>query len=202
MKLYDAQAPNTRRVRIFIAEKGIENIDIETVNLQKGEHRTPAFKAKNPFQKVPLLALDDGTHISESMAICRYLEELHPEPALLGRNALERAMVEEWNRRIELNLLAATAAIFRHGTPLFAGQDGVLPEWGEANKTTVQKLFHMFNKHLADNEFFVGDYFSVADITALCTIDFAKFCGVSIPEEKADLIRWRKTVTARPSAKA
>jgi len=187
---------------MFIAEKGIENIETITLNLQAGEHRTPEFKAKNPFQRVPVLELDDGHYLSESMAICRYLDELHPKPALFGRNTLERAQVEEWNRRDEFNLLTATAAVFRHGTGLFAGQDNVFPEWGEANKNTVQKLYHMFNKHLANNTYFVGDYFSVADITALCTIDFAKFCGVSIPDEKAHLIRWRKAVAARPSAKA
>src|SRR5215467_15072461 len=137
MKLYDGgRAPNPRRVRIFLAEKGIE-VPLETLDLGALEHKTEAFAAINPLQRVPVLELDDGTVITESIAICRYFEALRPEPPLFGRGALEIALVEMWNRRVELNLYSAVSAVFRHTHPAMKDFESQIPEWGEANKPRV-----------------------------------------------------------------
>ena len=202
MKLYDGgRAPNPRRVRIFLAEKGL-SVPMEPVNLGALEHKTAAYTAINPLQRVPALVLDDGTVITESMAICRYFEGLRPEPPLFGRGGREEALVEMWNRRIELNLYEAVSAVFRHLHPAMREMENQIPEWGEANKPRAIALLALLDRELADRLYVAGEHYSVADITGLVAVDFMKPARLEVPEEFANLRRWHAQVTARPSAKA
>jgi glutathione S-transferase len=195
-------APNPRRVRIFLAEKGIE-VPYEEVDLTKGDLKTPEFSKLNPLQRVPVLILDDGTPIAETVAICRYFEELQPEPALFGQGARERAIVEMWNRRMELNLLHSVAQAFRHLHPAMAQLE--VPQvaaWGEANKPRALEVLGLLDKELAERPFIAGDGFSIADITALVAIDFMKPARIQRPPDLTNVARWHAEVSARPSAKA
>src|SRR6266852_9163687 len=202
MKLYDGgKAPNPRRVRIFLAEKGID-VPIEPVDLGALEHRSESFTALNPLQRLPVLVLDDGTVIAESIAICRYFEGLRPEPPLFGRGGLEGALVEMWNRRVELNLYEAVSAVFRHLHPAMREMENQIPEWGEANKPRAIALLALLDRELADRPYVAGEHYSVADITGLVAVDFMKPAKLEVPEEFASLRRWHAQVTARPSAKA
>ena len=168
MKLYDSlPAPNARRVRIFLAEKGI-SIPLVAMDLAKEDHRQPGYIKVNPFQGVPILELDDGSIIAESIAICRYLEEIHPEPALFGTNPLERAQVEMWQRRVEFNLLATIAQTYRHSHPAARILESPqVPDWAESNRGKAMTAMSRFNDALADRPFIAGERFSVADITGL-----------------------------------
>jgi glutathione S-transferase len=202
MKLYDGgKAPNPRRVRIFLAEKGM-SVPMEPVNLGALEHKTPAYTAINPLQRVPALMLDDGTVITESMAICRYFEALRPEPPLFGRGAREAALIEMWNRRLELNLYEAVAAVFRHLHPAMREMENQIPAWGEANKPRVIGFLELLDRELGDHRHVAGDDFSVADITGLVAVDFMKPTKLEVPEEFANVRRWHAQVAARPSARA
>jgi glutathione S-transferase len=195
-------APNPRRVRIFLAEKGIE-IPYEELDLVKGELKTPEFTQLNWFQRVPVLVLDDGTAIAETIAICRYFEETQPEPALFGTGAVGRAKVEMWNRRMELGLLLSVAQAFRHLHPAMAQLE--VPQvatWGEANKPKALEIAAFMDRELATRPFIAGDEFSVADITALVAVDFMKPARIQRPADLANLERWYQEVSARPSAKA
>jgi glutathione S-transferase len=203
MKLYDAgRAPNPRRVRIFLAEKGV-TVPVIPIDLARLEHKAPAYVAVNPLQRTPALELDDGTVISESIAICRYFEELHPEPPLFGTGALERARVEMWQRRLEFGLLGTVAAVFRHLHPAMAEME--VPQvaaWGETNKPRVIEFLRFLDGELADRQFIAGDRFSVADITGLVGLDFMKPAKLSLPDELANVRRWHAALAARPSAQA
>ncbi len=203
MKLIDGgRAPNPRRVRIFLAEKGI-TIPTEQIDFMKRAHQTDAFKKINPMQRVPVLILDDGTAISESMAICRYFEALHPDPPLFGKGAKEQAVIEMWNRRMELNLMASITAVFRHLHPAMEGLEvPQVPEWAEANKPKVLSYLGWLNEELASREFIAGDGFSIADITAMVGVDFLKPTKMTLPDTLTDLLRWHERVKARPSAAA
>ncbi len=203
MKLYDSRtAPNPRRTRIFLAEKGI-TIPTEQVDMTAMQHKTPEYTAINPFQRMPALVLDDGTVITESIAICRYFEVLQPEPPLFGVGAKEIALVEMWNRRAEMNFLANVAAVFRHLHPAMKELEvPQIPAWAEANKPRVASFLQILDSELANREFIAGDRFSVADITALVTVDFMKPSRLPIPEGLTNVQRWRAAVSARPSAKA
>ena len=195
-------APNPRRVRIFLAEKGIK-VPFEELDLMKGALKTPEFTKLNRFQRVPVLILDDGTAIAETMAICRYFEEIQPKPALFGKGARERAIVEMWNRRMELDLLMCVAQAFRHLHPAMAHLE--VPQvaaWGEANKPRVLEVLHFMDEELAGRPFIAGDHFSVADITALVAVDFMRPARIQRPAELKNLERWYQAVSARPSAKA
>jgi glutathione S-transferase len=195
-------APNPRRVRIFLAEKGIEVL-YEELDLTKGELKTPEFTQLNWFQRVPVLLLDDGTAIAETMAICRYFEETKPEPALFGKGALGRAGVEMWNRRMELGLLLSVAQAFRHLHPAMAQLE--VPQvaaWGEANKPRAMDIIGFMDRELASRPFIAGDHYSVADITALVAVDFMKPARIQRPAELKNLERWYQDVSARPSARA
>jgi glutathione S-transferase len=188
-------------VRVFLAEKGID-VPYEEVDILKGL-KTPEFTQFNPFQRVPVLVLDDGTAISETMAICRYFEETKPELALFGKGARQRAIVEMWNRRMELNLLACVAAAFRHLHPAAAQLEvPQVPAWGEANKPRAQEVLRIMDKELGKRRYIAGEEFSVADITALVAVDFARAARVERPEGLDNLARWHQEVSARPSAKA
>jgi len=203
MKLYDfARAPNPRRVRIFLAEKGID-VPRETVDIGALAQRTPAYAAINPMQRVPALVLDDATAIAESVAICRYFEELQPEPPLFGQGALERALVEMWNRRAEMHLLFPVASVFQHLHPAMkALVDPQIPAWGEANKPRISQFLKFLDSELAARAFVAGQNFTIADITALVAVDFMKVSKLAVPDELAHLRRWHDDVSARPSAKA
>jgi glutathione S-transferase len=195
-------APNPRRVRIFLAEKGIE-VAYEELDLMQGALKTPEFTKLNRFQRVPVLILDDGTAIAETMAICRYFEESKPEPALFGKGAKQRALIEMWNRRMELGLLFSVAQAFRHLHPAAAQLE--VPQvaaWGEANKPRAQEILQFMDEELGKRRFLAGDDYSVADITALVAVDFAKPARVQRPEGLKNLARWHEEVSARPSAKA
>jgi glutathione S-transferase len=203
MKLYDGgKAPNPRRVRVFLAEK---NIEVERVPVDMGAmgHRDPAITALNPLQRLPVLELDDGTVLTESIAICRYFEILHPEPALFGTTALEQARIEMWNRRMELNFLACVAAAFRHTHP--AVKDWEVPqiaEWGDANRPKALEFLEFLDGELAGRAFIAGDRYSVADITAMIGFDFMKPARIERPEHLENVMRWYGDVSSRPSARA
>ena len=203
MKLYNTRvAPNPRRVRIFLAEKGVSVPTVE-VDLGRMEHKAPDYVAVNPLQRTPALALDDGTVITESIAICRYFEELHPEPPLFGTTPLERATVEMWQRRMEFGLLGPVAAAFRHLHPAMAQME--VPQvaaWGESNKPKVLEFIAFLDRHLADRPFVCGERLTVADITGLVAIDFMKPARVVLPDEAANVRRWHAELAARPSAGA
>ncbi len=203
MKLYDGgRAPNPRRVRIFLAEKGI-TVPTEQVDLGKLQQRSEAYSAVNPMQRVPALVLDDGTVIAESIAICRYFEALHPEPALFGRGALDSALVEMWNRRAELHLLFPVASIFQHLHPAMKIMvDPQVPEWGEANKPRVTAFLEFLDDELKRRPYVAGRDFTVADITALVAVDFMRVSRLVVPENLANVRRWHESVSARPSAAA
>jgi len=207
MKLYDFKmAPNPRRVRMFLAEKGISyqqaGIEVVNVDIGKGETFSKEFKEISPYGGLPVLELDDGTRISESMAISRYFEELYPETPLMGTDAKSKALIEMWNRRLELGLYTAIAYSFRHGNPMWKPVTNQVAEFAEVSAENADKQIHKLNKHLAGSKYIVGDEFSVADITALCAIDFAKVIKRRIDEEKhPHLARWHKFVCERKSVK-
>jgi glutathione S-transferase len=203
MKLFDGgRAPNPRRVRIFLAEKGIA-MPLVPVDMGAMEHRGGDVAARNPLHRLPVLELDDGTVLCESVAICRYFEEIQPEPALFGRGALGKAQVEMWQRRLELNLLLPVGFAFRHIHPAMREWEvPQLPEWGEANKPKVLDFLVLLDAELALREFAAGDAFSIADITGLVAIDFMKPARIAVPEELTNVIRWHRALAARPSAAA
>lgn len=203
MKLYDGgRAPNPRRARVFLAEKGIE-VPLVPVDMGAMGHRSAEIRGLNPFQRLPVLELDDGTIITESVAISRYFEEIHPEPALFGRGAVGRAQVEMWNRRVELHLLSAVSAAFRHTHPAMVEWEvPQIAEWGEANRPKALAAMKIMDDQLAENEFIAGSEFSIADITLLISIDFLKPAKIQMPEELTHLRRWHMAVSSRPSAKA
>jgi glutathione S-transferase len=203
MKLYNSAmpAPNPRRVRIFAAEKGI-SLPLEEVALAKREHKSDAFREKNSLGQTPVLELEDGTAISESVSICRYLEEIHPENPLFGRNALERAQVDMWIRRVEFVLMGPVGNFWRHAHPYTAKVVKQIPEFGESNREATAAAMRWFDRELEGREFILGDYFSAADIMALCVVDFAKFSGLDMPEDTPHLHAWHKRMSARPSAAA
>ena len=175
MKLYDGgRAANPRRVRIFLAEKGI-SVPLEPVDIATKQHRTESFAAINPMQRLPALELDDGTVIAESIAICRYIEEIHPQPPLFGTGALERAEVEMWQRRVEFNLLATIAQVYRHAHPSAKILERPqVPDWAESNRSKALVAMERFDEALRDRTFIAGENFSVADITGLVALDFVR----------------------------
>ena len=203
MKFYDLPAsPNARRVRIFMAEKGLE-LPTVTVDMMQGENSTPEYLAKNSLGKMPVLELDDGTCIAESAAICRYLEELHPEPSLFGRDALERARVEMWHRRMELEILLPMIAIFVHSAAMWQGRLVQVAEWAEVNRTNVAARMAWLDGALDGRDYIAGDEYSVADIAAQCAFVMGKAAvGVRIPADLENLDRWWQRVSTRPTARA
>ena len=205
MKLYTfATAPNPRRVHIYLAEKGI-TLPFEHVDIMKRENRRPEFVANvNSMGGLPVLELDDGSHIAESVAICRYLEALHPSPPLFGDDAAEQGRVEMWIRRIELNFMMPVGMVWIHGSPFTkAVVKQQIPEMAEQNRGIVRDYHRFLDRHLADSEFLAGERYSMADIIALCTADFAsKLNELPHSPELAHLSRWYDAVSERPSAKA
>lgn len=203
MKLYDGgRAPNPRRVRIFLAEKGVE-VPLVPVDMGAMGHRSAEVTALNPMQRLPVLELNDGTVITESVAISRYFEEIYPEPALFGRGAVGKALVEMWQRRVELHLFACVAAAFRHIHPaMIEWEVPQIPAWGEANKLKAVAFLDILDAQLATNAFIAGDDYSIADITGLVAIDFFKPARIEMPGHVTHVKRWYDAVASRPSAKA
>lgn len=203
MKLYDGgRAPNPRRTRIFLAEKGI-TLPVEQVDLGHMAQKSAAYAAINPLMRVPALVLDDGTVITESIAICRYFEALQPDPPLFGRGALEVARVEMWNRRLELHFLFPVSHVFRNSHPAMKEMEvPQVPAWAEANKPRILDFLEIVNRELENNRFITGDAFTIADITGLVAVDFMKPAKLSVPDDLAHVRRWHAELSARPSAAA
>jgi glutathione S-transferase len=203
MKLFDGgKAPNPRRVRIYLAEKGL-SVPLEPIDMGALGHKSEAVASRNPLRRLPVLELDDGTVLSESIAICRYFEELNPEPPLFGKGAVGKALVEMWQRRLELNLFLVVATSFRHTHPAMKEWEvPQLPEWGELNRPKAIEFLQFFDSELASREFAAGDQYSVADITGLVAMDFMKPARITVPEELKNVRRWHAQLLARPSANA
>lgn len=204
MKMFDcAGAPSPRRVRIFLAEKEITDIPMEQVDVFAGEQKNPEFLARNPYGAVPVLELDDGTCVSETMAICRYVEETRPGVKLLGETPQETATIEMWQRRVENSLFDKVAAYFHHATEgLGELEPFQVAEWGHQSKKTALGAMQRLDERLQENDFIAGKNFTVADITALCGIDFATALGIQMPSGLVNLAEWHQRVSARASAAA
>ncbi len=202
MKLYDSTfAPNPRRVRIFLAEKGI-TVPTEQVDIGKAANRQPEYVAKNPLGGVPILELDDGTVIAESVAICRYFEETNPEPPLFGTGAKERALVEMWQRRMELEIALPIMQVFRNTHAFFKGRIPQVAEYGEVCRKSAESRLRWIDGELAGRTFVAGERYTIADITLLVGIDFGRVSNIRIAPEQKSLQRWYEQVSSRPSAKA
>ena len=210
MTLYDFEpAPNPRRVRMFLAEKGIQIPTVQVNTRERAQFATDFVKI-NPYSVVPVLELDDGTCLGESVAICRYIEALHPTPPLMGRDAKDAAIVEMWNRRAELDGMQAAGETVRNVEPMFAdrGVAGVpggfpqIPALVERGKKRMARFFEFWDRQLSGNAFVAGPQFTIADITSFITIEFAKRADITIPAECGNVARWHGTIASRPSAKA
>ncbi|MYD43810.1 MAG: glutathione S-transferase family protein [Gammaproteobacteria bacterium] len=211
MKLYDSTlAPNPRRTRIFLAEKGVEYEKVD-FNIPKGDNLDPEFLKVNPRGLLPTLVLDDGTVLDESVAICRYFEESIPEPNLMGTDAKSKALIEARQRHMEFDGLMGAAEAFRNSYPGFAnrglggsvGEVPAIPELAERGKASVTRFFDRLDEYLGDNAYCAGDSFSIADITAFCAVDFATTAArIAFPDDKPNLKRWYDEISARPSASA
>jgi glutathione S-transferase len=203
MLLYDtARAPNPKRVRMFLAEKGV-SVPTRNIDLLSLEHKSEAFTRINPLRSVPALVLDDGEVLTESVAICRYIEFLHPEPALFGRGGREQAFVEMWQRRMEFQLFAPVAHAFRHSHPRLAAlEQPQIAEFAQAQRPRAAAAMRFLDQALAGRRFVAGADFTVADITAFVALELAPLARVEIPADLANLARWREAVAARPSAAA
>lgn len=200
MLFYDSPdpAPNPRRVRLFAAEKGIA-LPTQEVSITQGQHKAPEYLAINPLGQTPALALDDGTVLTESVAICRYLEALHPEPPMFGAEAAETARIEMWMRRVELRLMVPVSMVWVHTHPFTARLQPRFEAWGEANRPRAQAALKLFDEALGRTPFLTGETFTMADILLLTTIDFATFIGLPPAPENEHLMTWHKRVSARPS---
>lgn len=203
MLLYhDPTAPNPRRVRVFMAEKAVAYDTIE-ISIAAAAHQTPEFRKKNPISLLPVLELADGRVLRESMAICRFLEEEHPEPNLFGADTWERAQIEQWNRHAELELMLPIAQVFRNTHTFWAGRIKQAPEFGEIMREQVAARYAWFDGELAKKPYLAGDRFTVADITALCAIDFGRVSKIRIDAAaQPNLAAWYARVNERPSVKA
>lgn len=204
MKLYTShRAPNPRRVRWVMAEKGIEDVEVIEVDILTGEHKTPEYRTRVGVPHVPALELDDGTTISESVAICRYLEALYPEPNLFGRDAREQAVIEMWTRRCEFYLANPIMLSVRHSHPALAALEAVqIPQLAEYNRVAAEKFMKTLDRRLADHEFIAADRFTIADVVAVVGLDFARLIKYRPPEELTHLARWLVDCRARPAAAA
>lgn len=203
MILYGAPmpAPNPRRVRIFLAEKGVD-LPETPLDIMKREHKSDDHRARNSLGQVPTLVLDDGAAISETVAICRYLDETHPGPALFGATPLERAQVEMWIRRIEFQLMSPVGMFWRHAHPFTARLIAQHKDFGESNREGYHNALRWLDGELADKPFIAGEAYTMADICALSTVDFAEWIGLPLPDDVPNVAAWHKRVTERASSKA
>jgi glutathione S-transferase len=203
MKLYDTPlAPNPRRVRWFMAEKGIEDLEIVTLNLIQGEHKTPEYLAKAGLANVPALELDDGATITESIAICRYLESRYPEPNLFGRTPEETALIEMWTRRAEMLVATPMMLGVRHTHPALAALEQQDPAIAEYNKAAGLRACKVLDRRLSESEWLAADRLTIADIVGFIGIDFGRLIKLSPPPELTHLGRWAQAMRARPAATA
>ncbi len=203
MKLYDSfRAPNPRRVRWFMAEKGIDDIEIVNLDVFKGEHRDPGFLKKAGLANVPALEIDDETTITESVAICRYLESLYPEPNMFGEDPKETAVIEMWTRRCEMMLATPLMLAVRHSHPALAALEKQNPEIAESNKAGAERVLKFFDRRLAESAYIAADRITMADILAATAIDFSRMAKFSIPESYEHVRHWYDGMQARPAAKA
>ena len=195
----EPMAPNPRRVEIFLAEKGV-SIPTTALAIARREHKAPDYVAKHPRGQIPALELDDGTVLTESVAICRYFDELHPEPPLFGRNALERAQVDMWTRRVELILMSPIAQFWQHAHPFTAKLLTQYPDFGESNRARTAEAMRWFDGQLGAREWLATGDYTIADIVLLTTLDFAAFVGLAVPDECVALKDWHTRAKARSSA--
>ena len=203
MKLYDTPlAPNPRRVRWFMAEKGIEDIEVVTLNIMQGEHKTPDYLEKAGLANVPMLELDDGTCITESVAICRYLESRYPEPNLFGRTPEETAVIEMWMRRGELMVSLPFMNMVRHSHPAMAAPEAQSPDVAERSRAGGLGGLKVLDRRLADHAWLAGERITIADIVAFSGLDFGRMVKFQAPEELAHVTRWVAAMRERPAAKA
>jgi glutathione S-transferase len=203
MKLYDAPvAPNPRRVRWAMAEKGIADIEMIQVSIPEGEHKRADYLAKAGLPQLPMLEMDDGTTITESIAICRYLESLYPEPNLFGRTPRETAVVEMWTRRAEMLLATPFMLGVRLSHPAFAALEAPAPEVAAWNQDSGVRALKLFDRRLAESEWLGAERVTIADIVAAVGLDFARIVKVRPPEELTNLNRWLAAMRERPAAKA
>jgi glutathione S-transferase len=203
MKLYDSRrAPNPRRVRWFMAEKGVTDIEVIPIDIFKGEHRTPEYLGRAGLANVPALELDDGTTITESVAICRYLESVYPEPNLFGRDAKEIAQIEMWTRRAEMLLSTPLMMAVRHGHPALAAIETQVPEIAATNRAGAERAIKVFDRRLSESEFIAGERVTMADIIAFTGLDFARMVQFQAPETATHFHRWADAMRARPAAGA
>lgn len=201
--LYDQpRAPNPRRLNIALAEKGLR-VERRSLNLIEGEHRTPDYLARVGHPAVPALVLTDGTVLTESVAIVRYVEEaLVPEPNLLGRGPLERAGIEMWQRRVEFGLFASVAACFRHTNPRMNVMEEQVPEWGEINRGRIRGQLEALERRLQGREWIAADRLTMADVTAIVALDFMRIIREAEPDDLPGVAVWAARMRARPSWRA
>jgi glutathione S-transferase len=202
MRLYDLKTgTNTRRVRIFLAEKGVKLPTVE-VDMMKGENKDSEYLSKNPMGTMPLLELDDGTQLAESVAICRYVEELHPDPPLFGTTPIERALIEMWNRRMELELLIPIIDHFVHSSTFYKERLSQVADIAHRGHMHAQARMRWLDGELAMRPFIAGNQYTIADITAQCALILGKNTGSPIPNDSQHLARWFSDVSKRPTARA
>ena|SRR5579875_463230 len=203
MKLYDSRrAPNPRRVRWFMAEKGITDIEVIQLDLFKNEHRAPDYLSKAGLANVPALELDDGTTITESVAICRYLESRYPDPNLFGRTPEEGAVIEMWTRRAEMLLATPLMMAVRHTHPALAALEKQVPEVAATNRAAAERALKVFDRRLAESPFIAAERLTMADILAFTGMDFARMVQFQPPEELTNIRRWADDMRGRPAASA
>ena len=204
MKLYTSnRAPNPRRVRWVMAEKGISDVDLIEIDIMSGAHKTAEYRQRVGVPHVPALELDDGTTISESIAICRYLEALYPEPNLFGHDAREQAIVEMWTRRGEFYLANPIMLSVRHSHPALVALEATqVPQVADYNRLGAERFMRTLDRHLAEHEFIALDRFTIADVVATVGLDFARLVKYRPPEEFTHLARWYEASRARPAAGA
>lgn len=203
MKLYDSRrAPNPRRVRWFMAEKGIEDIEVIDVDLFGGDHKKPDYLSRAGIANVPALTLDDGTTVTESLAICRYLESLYPTPNMFGADARETALIEMWTRRAEMMAATPMMMAVRHGHPALAALETQIPEVAANNRQSAERSLKFFDRRLGMSEWIGADRVTLADGVLFIGLDFARMVRLAVPEDLANLTRWLAAMRARPSAAA
>ena len=203
MKLYDSRrAPNPRRVRWFMAEKGIEDVEIVDIDIFGGQHKTADYLARAGLPNVPALEIDEATTITESVAICRYLESVYPEPNLFGRDPLETAIIEMWTRRAEMLLSTPLMMAVRHGHPALAAIETQVPQIAETNRKAAERALKVFDRRLGESQFIAADRVTIADILAVTGIDFARMVKFRPDAELENVGRWLAAMMERPAAKA
>ncbi len=199
MKLYDAMTPNSLRVKVFLKEKGVD-VPLHEINVLGGDTRTPEFLKINSLGELPVLELDDGRILTESVAICRYFEELHPEPRLMGGTPYEQALIEMWNRRMEFHIFGPIGAVARHRIPFFADKVEQLPDYAASQMRLFDKNWAWLNQELSDGRPFVsGESFTIADITGMAALMVCDVVEKTLPDHLEHANRWQRRMRAQPS---